>query len=294
MIDMPRPLFPAPDPTMFERRMSIQSFTRLQRHRRAESESFGDLATFGDDEAADAIPAVDEPLQGAVFGELVHRVFERLDFAAVARAETPERLEDGPASKILDEEIHRFLPQLTARVPIDQLAPLCRQFVRKLVWTTLRTPLGPLGTSLCRIGADDRLEELGSSLCRPTISRVGSGGGKEEWFVTGYMKTSSSAAATGFMAVRLEDEHAPRLLERRHRPGDGRGGLSPTVSALCPGSSIAGCGAKSTASGAAPGVSGRIGGVFYLFLRGMNTDATTRLGVFFVPGSAVDLMEARP
>ena len=89
MIEMSRPLFPSPDPTMFERRMSIQSFTRLQRHRRAEQESFGDFAAFGDDESADAMPPVDEPLQGAVFGELVHRVFERLDFAAVARAETP-------------------------------------------------------------------------------------------------------------------------------------------------------------------------------------------------------------
>ena len=41
------------------------------------------------------------------------------------------------------------------------------------------------------------------------------------------------------------------------------------------------------------GVSERIGGVFYLFVRGMNgRDDNT--GVFFVPGSAVDLMEGRP
>ena len=288
MIEMPRPLFPAPDPKMFERRMSIQSFTRLQRHRRAESESFGDLATFGDDESADAMPPVDEPFQGAVFGELVHRVFERLDFAAAARAETPERLEAGPARKILDEEIQRFLPQFTTRLPIEQLAPLCRQLVRTLVWTTLRTPLGPLGAPLCRIGADDRLEEL-EFLAPADDLKSRFGAGKEEWFVTGYMdlvvrwrdklwlfdwKTNllpgyspeeigrAMEEADYHLQYRLYVRALDRWLRRIH--GDPPGGVSE-----------------------------RIGGVFYLFVRGMN-GRDDKTGVFFVPGSAVDLMEGRP
>jgi ATP-dependent exoDNAse (exonuclease V) beta subunit len=198
-------------------------------------------------------------------------------------------LEAGPTRKILDEEIHRFLPQFSTRLPMEQLAPLCRQLVRTLVWNALRTPLGPLGAPLCRIGADDRLEEL-EFLVRADDLKSRFGAGKEDWFVTGYMdlvvrwrdklwlfdwKTNLlpgySAEEIGrameeadyHLQYRLYVRALDRWLRRVH--GERAGG----------------------------GVSQRIGGVFYLFVRGMNgVDDST--GVFFVPGSAVDLMEAKP
>jgi exodeoxyribonuclease V beta subunit len=283
-ITAPRPLFPTPDRTMFERRTSIQSFTRLQRHRRAEVDSFGDFTALASDEAVDAMPAADQPFQGTAFGEMVHHIFERLDFAAAARAESPERLDDGPARRILDEEIARFVPQFTTRMPADQVAPACRQLVRTLVWNTLRTPLGPLGAPLCDIGADDRLEEL-EFLVPADELKSKYGAGRESWFVTGYMdlvvrwrgklwlfdwKTNLLPGYTADEIGRAMDEAdyhlqyrlyvmaLDRWLRRVH--GDGESG----------------------------GVSERIGGVFYLFVRGMNGRDDSS-GVFYVPGSAIDL-----
>jgi exodeoxyribonuclease V beta subunit len=284
MIESPRPLFPAFDPKMFERRISIQSFTRLQRQRRAEQETFGDDPTVGHDEAADAMPPPDDPFHGAVFGEMVHHIFEQLDFAAAARAESPERLDDGPARKILDMEIQRFLPRLAGRGSVEQLAPACRQLVRTIVWNTLRTPLKALGTSLSKIGPDDRLEELEFLLPADDLkSRYGAG--DESWFVTGYMdlvvrwrdklwlldwKTNqlpayspeeigrAMAESDYHLQYRLYVRALDRWLRRVH--GESAGG----------------------------GVSERIGGVFYLFVRGMN-GRDDKTGVFFVPGSAIDI-----
>ena len=161
--------------------------------------------------------------------------------------------------------------------------------MRTLVWNTLRTPLGPLGAPLCRIGADDRLEELEFLVPADDLkSRFGAG--KEEWFVTGYMdlvvrwrdklwlfdwKTNllpgyspeeigrAMEEADYHLQYRLYVRALDRWLRRVH--GERSGG----------------------------GVSERIGGVFYLFVRGMN-GRDDKTGVFFVPGSAVDLMEGRP
>jgi exodeoxyribonuclease V beta subunit len=142
---------------------------------------------------------------------------------------------------------------------------------------------------LCRIGAEDRLEEL-EFLVPADDLKSRFGGGKEEWFVTGYMdlvvrwrdrlwlfdwKTNllpgytkdeigrAMEEADYHLQYRLYVRALDRWLRRIH--GERIGG----------------------------GVSERIGGVFYLFLRGMN-GRDDKTGVFFVPGSEVDLMEARP
>ena len=214
MIESPQPLFPTLDPKMFERRIAIQSFTRLQRHRRIEQETFGDDPALGHDETEAAMPPPGAPFHGAVFGEMVHRIFEQIDFAAAARAESPERLDDGPARKILDAEIQRFLPRFAGRGAAEQLAPACRQLVRSIVWNTLRTPLGPLGASLSKIGPDDRLEELEFLVPGDDLkSRYGAG--DESWFVTGYMDLVPSATSH---AARWKTT-CPRI--RRTSAGDG-------------------------------------------------------------------------
>jgi exodeoxyribonuclease V beta subunit len=215
---------------------------------------------------------------------MVHHIFERIDFAAAARADSPEKLDDGPAGRILDEEIARFVPQVVTRMPADQVAPACRQLVRTLVWNTLRTPLRPLKASLAEIGADDRLEELEFLVPADDLKKA-YGAGKESWFVTGYMdlvvrwrgklwlfdwKTNLLPGYTPEDVGRAMDEadyHLQyrlyvRALDRwlRRVHGDGESGR----------------------------VSERIGGVFYLFVRGMNGYDDSS-GVFFVPGSKIDL-----
>ena len=234
---------------VFERRMSIQSFTRLQGHRRAEQESFGDLAAFGDERRPTRCSPVDEPLQGAVFGELVHRVFERLDFCRRRLSGDAGR----PRRRSGSQDPRRGDPAASSRSSrrgcADRagFALLCRRSLSAR-WSgnTLRTPLRPLQAApLYRIGAEESARESSSFL--------GSAGRRSGRVASGPARRSGSSPATWISSSAGSADKLwlfgtgrrtcfAGLLAGGDQPGDGGGGLiTSSIGSRWSGRSIAGC-----------------------------------------------------
>ncbi|MBI2804749.1 MAG: UvrD-helicase domain-containing protein [Planctomycetes bacterium] len=158
------PLFPRIDADLGKRRIVVRSFSSLAKHHLAqagEGASFGDEPKPSDDEAP-APPDRDDPLRGPVFGDMVHNVIERIDFAEVARAATSADLcrAGAHARKLMDREIRANIAGLRSRAPIENLEQTCREQIASLIWHTLRTPLADLGARLCDIPRGDRIHEI--------------------------------------------------------------------------------------------------------------------------------------
>ena len=103
-----------------------------------------------------------DPLRGAVFGEIVHGVLEKIDYAAVGQAASPELLlaehsvhGKGPG-RAKSSNICRSSP---AGCPRTSCARCAGDRVADLVWHALHTPLPELGP-LWQVPARDRLVEL--------------------------------------------------------------------------------------------------------------------------------------
>ncbi|MBI1832949.1 MAG: UvrD-helicase domain-containing protein [Planctomycetes bacterium] len=267
------PLFPIVDPNLSKRRIVMRSFSSMTKHHLSavgEGSSFGDRPLPVDDEA-DAPLDRDDTLRGPVFGDIVHNVLENIDFAEVGRSKGPDDLlrAGEHARKRIDEEIKKGLPMLRSRVPIDQLADACRQQVAALVWHALRTPLGAIGGPLCDIPSEDRLAEV--EFLYPEIVDAPA----DERFITGFMdllfrkngqyylldwKTNllpdysieqiqhSMAESDYHRQYRLYLQAIRRWLQRVPGPGDA--------------------------------FRASFGGVFYLYIRGMN-GRDDSAGVFF-------------
>jgi exodeoxyribonuclease V beta subunit len=156
-------LFPRLDPDLAQRRIVTKSFSSLHRQRvlAPDEPEEADWSPRTDDDAPDPLDG-DGLLRGPVFGALVHEVIENMDFAAIAAASGPPvLLNAGTASRLLiDEQIARHLPELIVEESNAPVAQHCRETVAALVWQALRTPLAALGGRLADVPAQDRLHEL--------------------------------------------------------------------------------------------------------------------------------------
>lgn len=158
------PLFPTLDANLARRRIVVRSFSSMSRQHLAslgDGSSYGDMPARALDESAS--PAeTDDPLRGAAFGELVHTVLERIDYAEVARTAVPDELlrAGTPANALIEQTVRDNLDALRARMPPEELETHCRTQVAALVWHALQTPLHEAGGPLCRVSAADRLHEV--------------------------------------------------------------------------------------------------------------------------------------
>ena len=180
-------LFPLLDPNLHQRKITIQSFSSLHRTRHGPDETI----TFGEglprrDENEYSIAVAEDPLRGAAFGDLVHQTLEAVDFGVIGSLRDVDDmlLAGSPTRSAIDKVVHENLHKFVAPMSAEQLEELCRIRVANLVWNALRTPLAPLGGPICDVPPIDRLQELafdfpeheGNSRHRPL-----------ETFVTGYM-----------------------------------------------------------------------------------------------------------
>lgn len=173
-------LLPAFDEAMNRRRAYVESFTSLHRKaKREQAEAFGERPDRLD-EVHEAVAVASDPFRGPVFGEMVHEVFERIDFAAVEAASKPGDLDGGPAGRLIADRVAHFLPRLVTRGVDERLREQCRIVMRDMVWKALRTPLAPLGDRLSRLLPRDCLNELEFLYAKDERS------GRSE-FVTGFM-----------------------------------------------------------------------------------------------------------
>jgi exodeoxyribonuclease V beta subunit len=174
-------LFPEFDAGIGRRRTVVQSFTSMHRAAKREHvEAFGDRPDRLNEVHEPAV-AVSDPFRGAIFGEMVHEVFERLNFSDVEAARNVGDLATGETGRLIAEQVARFLPRLVTRGLDERVRELCRSLLGTMVWNALRTPLGCLGDMLCRLRADDCLQEL--EFLYPRTQREGGG----QAFVTGFM-----------------------------------------------------------------------------------------------------------
>jgi exodeoxyribonuclease V beta subunit len=175
-------LFPRIPSDLRERRIRTLSFSSIHR---AELASFAERPSRVDPAEQDD-QKEHEPLRGAVFGNLVHDVLEKIDYAAVGEAKAASELlrSSFPTRKLFDDEMKTAVPKLSGRGPVAPLEERCRNILAELVWNGMHTPLAVAGGPLWTIPKRDRLQEL-------EFLNAGQGPGgraaKQETFYTGYM-----------------------------------------------------------------------------------------------------------
>jgi exodeoxyribonuclease V beta subunit len=231
-----------------------------------------------DEPVADALPP------GAASGDVLHDVLEAVDFDAVRNAATPDALlaEGCQTQTLISAALHAHLPQLDA-------ADHSRAGrVADLVWKTLRTALPQLGPApLCSLPKDRRLHELEfhmpfalGAVAPAEISVT------PEGFMTGWMDLLFCHADRFYLLdwkSNSLDSYAPAALARnmqeQHYDFQYRiylQALKPWLRRIQP--------KRDPAS--------VFGGIFYLYLRGMN-GADASQGVHFHHPTADDWNEAK-
>jgi exodeoxyribonuclease V beta subunit len=97
-------LFPPVDPHLQWRRILVRSFSSMSRQHVApvgEGHSYGELTRVAPDESTPA--EQEDPLRGPVFGDIVHRVLEKIDFTEAGRCTEPaELLREGTPARLRD------------------------------------------------------------------------------------------------------------------------------------------------------------------------------------------------
>ncbi len=263
------PLFPAFDTSLAKRRIAIRSFSSMNRAHLApvgDGASFGDVAKPAADEIASASER-DDPLRGAVFGDIVHNVLEKIDFAEVGRAaESGELLVAGtPARALIDAEIAANISGLRTRVPRETLEQACRELVALLVHNALHTPLAEAGGPLWRIPASDRLHEVEFQFPEKPGDPAPADVRWEEGFVMGYMDLVFRHNGLCFLVdwkTNLLNGYTPDQVARCMADADYHRQYQLYLQALSRWL------AKSHGRGF--NFEKQFGGVYYLFVRGLN------------------------
>lgn len=274
------PLFPALDPNLGKRRIQTRSFSSLARHHLrlvGDGVSFGEQAAPVEDETA--APLDDDPLRGPVFGDMVHGVLEAIDFGEVARAEAADDLcrPGAPARRLIDDEIKKNIALLRTRTPAQQLEEACRRQIARLVWLALTTPLPALGCPLCRIKKEDRLSEI--EFLYPELDRPGT----NERFITGFIDFLFRKDGKYYLLdwkTNLLPDYGPAEIERAMDDAEYHRQYRLYLQAIARW--------LERVHGQDVPILERFGGVFYLFLRGLNGRDDTS-GVFFHRPNAADL-----
>jgi exodeoxyribonuclease V beta subunit len=277
-------LLPPADLDFRRRRILIRSFSSLHRQSsRSEVPNFAERLPRADDDDQDAL-AGQEPLRGPVFGDLVHDVLEKIDFAAVGRAEAWQALlTDGtPARQLVDQQLAKHLPRYTSRLSLTQLQEPSRQQVARLVWNALHTPLSALGGPLWQIPAGDRLHELEFHF--PEMEDAPPEVRRENGFLTGFMDLVFRHNGKVFLADwktnLLSGSYTPDELAHSMRECDYVRQYRLYLQALARW--------QKRARGDAFDPRRDLGGVYYLYVRGMNGQDEAA-GVFFHRPTADDL-----
>lgn len=300
--DAPTPMEPKPQPApvqlgqlflpidegLSSRRIVIRSFSSLHRQRsvREETSIFSDRPTRAD-ETVSPHTERDDPLRGAVFGDLVHNVLEKLDWCEVGECAGVEALLEtqGPARRVLDDEIRRALHKLPTRLPLDVLEKTCRRQVAELVWNALHTTLPTVGEPLCRIPPGDRLQELEFHF--PEREEGQAERRREEGFFTGYIDLVFRKGQRYYLLdwkTNLLPAYGPDDLERAMEESDYHRQYLLYLQALA-----------RWLKRMHPrdfDFERNLGGVFYLFVRGMNGQPDSP-GIFHRRPSAADIDLAR-
>jgi exodeoxyribonuclease V beta subunit len=275
------PLFPAVDPNLEWRRIVVRSFSSMSRHHVAQvgqGPSYGQRMRIARDESAGALEPED-PLRGPVFGDIVHKVLESIDFAEVGQCTQPAELllDSAPARRLIDQEVRANIANLRGKGR-DELEPIARAQIAQLVWTALHTPLAEAGVPLVQVPRADRIHELEFQLPeRPGESR------REEAFVMGYMDLVFRRGGRYFLVdfkTNLLAGYSPEHLARCMDDADYHRQYRIYLHALYRW--------LTRVHGPAVPCLERLGGVYYLFVRGL-TGRDESAGVFFHRPTAEDI-----
>ncbi len=276
------PLFPPLDADLGRRGIVIRSFTSLHRASGPhETSTFSGEPRRVDDDETDNVAVKPEeqrdPLRGAVFGEIVHGVLEKIDYEAVGKARTPQDLltAGSATEKVLAEEIEQYLAALPGRLPEQERRIQCRERVAQLTWHALHTPLAELGGPLCDVPRSDRLHEVQFHFPEDESGAVPANTRREEGFITGFID----------LVVRRQDRYFLIDWKTNALPGYGPDEVRRAMAdndyflqyrlylqALTRWLQRS-LGARFTREHS-------LGGVYYLFLRGLG-ESTNGAGIFF-------------
>jgi exodeoxyribonuclease V beta subunit len=288
-------LFPMLDAHLERRRIVVRSFSSMSRaHLAAEDErpNYSDQAHPPADETAS--PAEhDDALRGPVFGSMVHSVLESIDYAAVAQCSDAAGLlvENTPTRLLIDKVMLADLVNLHGK-PREELEQTARAQIAQLVWNALHTPLSEAGGVLARVPAADRIHELEFQFpdgiaeeARQSVrsSRRFKAERREEGFVAGFMDLVFRHAGRYFLVDFKTNllpgyaaEHLARCMEEADYHRQYRLYLHALYRWL-----------MRVHDNDYPFLR-NFGGVYYLFVRGLNGRDETA-GVFFHRPTAEDL-----
>jgi exodeoxyribonuclease V beta subunit len=272
------PLFPAVDPHLEWRRIVVRSFSSMSRQHVAPvgaGASFGDQIRLAHDEASGPAER-DNPLRGAAFGDIVHNVLEAIDFAEVGHCAEPAELllQGAPARLLIDREVRANVANLRSRGDAE-VEVAARQQVAQLVWTALHTPLAEMRGPLWQLPRADRLHELEFHFPEHPGDPVPADVRHEEGFLTGFMDLVFRAGGRYYLLdwktnllAGYTPEHLARCMDESDYHRQYRLYLHALYRWL------------GRVHGSSFSFARSFGGVYYLFVRGLNArDEST--GVFF-------------
>jgi exodeoxyribonuclease V beta subunit len=280
-------LFPSIDSHLDQRRIVMRSFSSMARHhvsQLGEGASYGDVFQHAIDEAA-AAPEVDDPLRGPAFGDIVHGILEQIDFAEVARADAPEALlRDGSsARRLIESAVRANVGKLRTRTPADQLEELCLRQVAPLVWHALHTPLQEAGCRLCELPVQDRLHEVEFYYPEFPDGPVPTEVRREDGFLVGVMDLVFRCKGRYFLVdwkTNLLSGYTREHVERAMAESDYHRQYQLYLQALSRW--------LRRSHGERFNFARQFGGVYYLFVRGLN-GKDEKTGVFFHRPNKQDL-----
>jgi exodeoxyribonuclease V beta subunit len=181
---------PKLDSDLRNRRIWVRSFSSLHRRVTAavEEDTSDELQILGedtDDPAADLQGP--SAVQGPVFGEMVHEFIETVDFELVGKAVDPKALLE-LARETIEEARTKHWSKLPAELVDDQAqVDACRQALAQQAWAALHTPLKEAGGPLWRVPRSDRIHELEFLFPIRESDSPDAASGHSEAFLTGFM-----------------------------------------------------------------------------------------------------------
>jgi hypothetical protein len=275
-------LFPVLDADFHQRRLAIRSFSSLHRELAAGMPNYFDRATRADDDSPDALEE-EAMLRGPVFGAMIHAVLENLDFTSVLSADGPEALlaPGCPARELIDAQLQSHLAEFPARGGEDELAVASR-LIARLIYNGLRTPLRALGGPLAAIQGEHRLHELEFDF--PELENAPPDVRRQEGFLTGIIdlvvRQGSKFFLIDWKTNYLPGSYTPDELRQSMEDCDYHRQYRLYLQALARW--------LKRMHGKAVDPARDFGGVYYLYLRGMNGRDETA-GVFFHKPTRDDL-----
>jgi len=294
VIDESRLALPVIDPAWGQRVTRVASYSSLA----AQEEAAADLPALQYAAPAETAPAIARPVEddasdvpvvaeeadnlphGAATGTLLHAVLEEIDYPAVLAAEEPEALlrDDATTQACIDRLLDRYPLRREGNLETD------RAHIARIVWQALHTPM-PFLDGLPLGALTDRRHEVEFWLPAPGLRVVGVPDIRlEHTYLSGFIDLvfrhagryyvldwkSNWSPSGDYGQATLEgimSEHQYDLQYRIYQVA-----LDRLLRLSVPGYDPA----------------RHLGGICYLFLRGVGTGET---GIYFVPADAINLTQ---